>query len=309
MAQVSWVFLSSQGGRNRVGLYHGDSSGHLVIHCNMRVVQVDFSVRESRNYSFFIDDELVEIQLIQVDNHFEYNFEVNKTADTPLNRVRKVVEAKDQRQLRVFIAAFVVLLIGTTIGLSLWGKSQKHSVYEKSLSSGLSEKAMRLLSRDGRNSTAKMYLIVDEGVRKVFYSFPTTENVIISGKFGVSESGPIILPTGFPLQDKDVFSVTYLPEDPQVHRVDFDNPDNATLENYIAEAMKIELTVHPELSQGHAACFVNLFIEKYGWAKLAYFLNQTENPEIQKIYNRDAYLRLIRDPEFEKEAQSRCWKN
>ena len=51
MAQVTWVYLDDYGGRHRVGLYHGDHSGHLMIHINRRVVQIDFSVRESRTYA------------------------------------------------------------------------------------------------------------------------------------------------------------------------------------------------------------------------------------------------------------------
>ena len=65
MAQIGWVYLDNYGGRHRVGLYHGDQTGHLVIHCNLRVVQIDFSVRDTKRYSFFIEDELCEIDIVK----------------------------------------------------------------------------------------------------------------------------------------------------------------------------------------------------------------------------------------------------
>ncbi|MEY3248417.1 MAG: hypothetical protein RL742_460, partial [Bacteroidota bacterium] len=37
MAQINWVLLDYQDRPHRVGLYHGDQTGHVLIHCEMRV--------------------------------------------------------------------------------------------------------------------------------------------------------------------------------------------------------------------------------------------------------------------------------
>ena len=116
MAQVQWIFLDNNGGRHRVGLYHGDQSGHVMIHCNLMITQVDFSVKESKTYTFFIEDELIEIRVHkEADGHFSYEFYVNKEAETPLNQARKIENRRTFKQLM----ALIVLLI-TFIGLALW---------------------------------------------------------------------------------------------------------------------------------------------------------------------------------------------
>ena len=97
MAQLGWVYLDPHGGQHRIGLYHGDKTGHLLIHCNMRVIQVDFSVKESKSYSFFIEDELCELSIHKEHGFYSYEFTTNRKVDTPLNRLRK---AEDRRNLK-----------------------------------------------------------------------------------------------------------------------------------------------------------------------------------------------------------------
>ena len=58
MSQMSWTYIADDGARYDVGLFHGDSTGHLLVYCNARIVVIDFSVLASKNYSFFINDEL-----------------------------------------------------------------------------------------------------------------------------------------------------------------------------------------------------------------------------------------------------------
>ena len=61
MAQMNWIYLDDRGGRHSIGLYHGDRSGHMLIHCNRKIIQIDFSVKETKTYSFFVEDEFCEM--------------------------------------------------------------------------------------------------------------------------------------------------------------------------------------------------------------------------------------------------------
>ncbi|HRI59475.1 MAG TPA: hypothetical protein PK228_07120, partial [Saprospiraceae bacterium] len=223
MAQMGWVFLDDRGGRHRVGLYHGDQSGHVMIHCNLRVIQIDFSVKETKKYSFFIEDEFCEISLYkEPDGHFGYEFVVNKTVDTPRNRIRRVDERRIRKQMAIFIAGFVTVILAGVLGffwLDHWSKTDR--LTKSSLFSNLSNENVRRLAVEGKKDTAQLFAVRESTQRKVFYGFTTAENVRISGAFEVTDTGQILLPNGFPLTDHDEFFVTYLPSAPEVHRLDF----------------------------------------------------------------------------------------
>lgn len=103
------------GGQHRIGLYHGANSGHVLIYCNARIVVIDFSVWDSKTYTFFIEDELCEIQLDRVKGGFTYDFEVNKTADTPKNKQRKRRERK-----YLFYSIGLLFLLVLIVLLSVW---------------------------------------------------------------------------------------------------------------------------------------------------------------------------------------------
>jgi tRNA A-37 threonylcarbamoyl transferase component Bud32 len=52
MSQFTWTYIRDNGALHRVGLFHGDETGHLMIYCNTRIVVIDFGVTTSKNYSF-----------------------------------------------------------------------------------------------------------------------------------------------------------------------------------------------------------------------------------------------------------------
>jgi hypothetical protein len=93
-----------------VGLYHGTQSGHLLVYCNSKIVLIDFKVRESKTYSMFLDEELLELKLDRKENTFFYSFQINKEADTPRNRQRIEDERRDLRQAVIVLAGFLLLV-------------------------------------------------------------------------------------------------------------------------------------------------------------------------------------------------------
>ncbi len=52
MSQITWTYVDDDGYSHKVGLFHGDNSGHLLVYCNTRIVVIDFGVMASKNYSF-----------------------------------------------------------------------------------------------------------------------------------------------------------------------------------------------------------------------------------------------------------------
>ncbi len=308
MAQLGWVLLDSHGGRHKVGLYHGDNSGHVMIHCNLRVIQIDFSVKESREYSFFIEDEFCELSLQREPNgQFSYQFLVNKTVDTPRNRDRKAGQRRDNRQLWLFIGGFLLVLGIVFVGLTWFGRQQREKEMSKtSLFSQVSEENARLLAMQGKTTNAQLYLVYEGLERKVFYGFTTADSTQVSGKFSAPDTGIVLLPNGFPLRDRDAFQLRYLPANPQIHRLDFYQPARSTIITYLQMAAEAEARAHPGQSPQHTQC-VAMLTGQQGWEKLADLIFQQQSAAQNERHNQDTYLRLIRDPAFSKTLQEECW--
>jgi hypothetical protein len=110
MSQFTWTYIDDDGYRHRVGLFHGDNTGHLLIYCNTRIVVIDFSVTTSKNYSFFINDELCDIAIEEKAGKFSYGFQVDEVTDTPRNRGRRRMIRTENRQLFFIACTFFLIL-------------------------------------------------------------------------------------------------------------------------------------------------------------------------------------------------------
>lgn len=308
MAQVGWVYLDDFGGRHRIGLYHGDRTGHLLIHCDARIVQVDFSVKESQTYSFFVEDELCEVSVVKETGGFTYDFQVNKKIDTPRNRLRKADERRNRGYMALMVAGLVLVVAGTVTALRWWGRHQAAGNQpDTSLTAVLSPENEARLLVEGQTAEAQLVVVEENYQRQIYYGFILNDGYRVSGRFQVADTGQIILPNGFPLHDRDAFLVRYLPSAPAIHRIDFDAPTAETLAGYLERAFAAEQQGHPQATEGHSRCVVRLIREKKGWRQLADLIFQQAPPGQNPKNNRDSYLRLIRDPEVAGWLKAGCW--
>lgn len=308
MAQIGWVYLDDFGGQHRVGLYHGDRTGHVLLHCDLRVVQVDFSVKESRVYSFFVEDELCEVHIFKEKNGFSYEFQVNKKIDTPRNRLRKADDRRTRKYLGFVVAGLVLVVSSLVLGLRWWGQHHRDANWRASgLGSGLTPATELRLAEEGKTAVAELLIVKDTAQRRVFYGFTAENGQRISGRFAVPDTGAILLPNGFPLSDGHTFTVRYLPASPWVHLLDFERPTPHTLEQYLQAAYQAEWQAHPQLSKGHSLCLAQLTLQEKGWRRLADVIFQSAAPAANARNNRDSYLRLIREPQFASLVDQSCW--
>jgi len=113
MAESFWRFTNDLGQPYLIGLFHGDKDKHLVVHCNSRVVLVDFNVQDSKAYSFFIEEELCELKLDRQGENFAYSCHINTDADTPKNRWRKshIQTEKNYAQRAWWITGSIFVLL------------------------------------------------------------------------------------------------------------------------------------------------------------------------------------------------------
>ena len=75
---------------------------------------IDFHVLRSKKYSFFIEDQLVELSIDKEKNEYTYGLEVNDKVDTRRNRLLK---KHDRKNLKISILIFGSMLALITIAI------------------------------------------------------------------------------------------------------------------------------------------------------------------------------------------------
>lgn len=110
MGQMQWTYVDDYGRRFKVGLFHGDSTGHLMIYCNTRILVIDFHVIDTKKYSFFINDELCDIHVERLDDRFAYGFEFDHKTETPRNLKRRKRERQEMIRSFWVIGALLVVV-------------------------------------------------------------------------------------------------------------------------------------------------------------------------------------------------------
>jgi hypothetical protein len=111
MSQMQWTYIDDFGRRYRVGLYHG-KTGHLLIHCNARVLVIDFNVLASKKYTFFINHELCDVHVERnADHRFAYGFEIDRKTPTPWNDKRRAWERTNLVRSLLFTALLITTIV------------------------------------------------------------------------------------------------------------------------------------------------------------------------------------------------------
>lgn len=292
MAQSGWVFLDNKGKQHRVGIYHDNFTKHLAIFCDRKLVQVDFSVKESTFYSFFIEDELCEVHLIRHPNGaFAYDFRVNDQVDTPLNREKKAARVLESRRLYLILAALAVF-IGAVFVLQYFQKKWRveKGLTERGIAANLSADQLIQLQKRGKTAVAAFYLVPEDGDTVGYYAFSTPERVRVSGKIASPDHHRPVLPTGFSLSDDDRFEVRYLPENPLVHRIDFGAPYQGTIRRYIEQALTAQQQLRPERTPDYNRCVIEAIVQQNQWKPLGVIVRYARMPGPE---TEAAYLKLM----------------
>jgi hypothetical protein len=292
MGQLSWTFVGESGQRYNVGIYHNAKSGHLLVYCNRRILLIDFQVLESKKYSFFIEDELCELDIERKGDRFAYGFEFNKKVDTPLNRLRNRQERRSWWLAFFFFVGVAVMAALVVVGVQFFR--------QRSLDKHRDE----LLATNGKVTVAQVRL--DSARQQVEYFF-VAEGQTISEKipFAAMTSGqwPV-----FPLQSGDEFKVTYAEGEASVHRINWMEPTGRQIEKYKNCVLEKHLLLHPGMATELAKCHIQTGYELAGLNGLADFYFQDLSPEQNRQHNQLTYLRLVRDVPWSQRSKEKCWE-
>jgi len=278
------------GGKNyTVSLFHGPKTGHVLILLNGKILQIDFSVRQSKTYSFFIEDEFCEVHLERRGDEMYYFFEINKKVDTPRNRDRKKRERKYLGQTLAFFSILLLVAIVSALWFRAWDKKREKKQLEITV---LTDSTIAWVQLDSLSKTYAIqyfYVVGPETYSRYFFENEGSQ-----------------LPE-IPLQSGDEFFVRYHPGRPDQSEISFARPTEKQVGKYVDRVMARHLLLNPDAYPPHVRCTLQLVLEKRGLSGLADFFFQDKSPEINPAHNKDAYHRLIRDPAFQQEIAARCW--
>ncbi len=293
MNHYSWTYVAG-GGRNiPVGLYHSSTKGHLVIYVGQKISTIDFNVLDSKEYTFFIDNEFCRIKLERRGDQMYYFFEIDKTADTPMNRARWAMERKFLQQMVIGLVVFLALALSFAFFLN----QQK--------TPGLAD-AEKLLAAQGVETVAKVTVAPGEQQPDISYHFVASNQGYSSRPAG--HSAPLVmLKNGMPLESGDEFVVLYVPNNPSVSRIDFERPTNRQIETYQKRATEKHLFLHPDADRSMVSCLVKTAFDLEGIGGLAKFYFQNVSPADNPTHNQNSYFRLIRSLPFQKKVEKNCW--
>lgn len=286
MKHYSWTYVGDAGYSAKVGVLHSTTTGHLIIYINSKISVIDFKVRDTKTYSIFINDELCEIKLERKGDKMTYNFEINKDADTPRNRARRMVERKHWRQTMLFFGMVAICVTGLFFALKSFKKKSIQANRPTLLTNSL-------------QTIAKVNIDGSSEVPTISYYF-IAENNSYSG------NPPILLSTGMPLEQGDEFMVEYAPNNPEVNKIRFDKPTEKQVEIYQKRVFDLHQIANPNQTASLIKCQIEVAFELKGLAGLADFYFQNTEPAENKNHNRNTYLRLIQDIPFQKMLEENC---
>lgn len=202
MPQMQWTYVADSGVPYKVQLYHGGASGHLMVSINNKVSIIDFFVKDSKDYTLFIEDEIFLLELERSKNGFGYAFTMDKVADTAKNIQRRKVARKQNLMIAIGSIIFVSVFI---LGVIKFQQYQDDKLTVKSLPY-LEELGLSTLGRISAFKEGQRWIYFTAG--KHVYELP-------------AEGMPQHIP---PLATGDDFVVYYLPAKPHIARVAWLHP-------------------------------------------------------------------------------------
>lgn len=264
-----------------------------MVMCNARIVLIDFSVKQAKDYSFFIDDELFELSVEGKPGSYAYNCSINEDADTPRNRIRKKQKKLDFRKTVALITIFALVMIGV-LGFAMANQQAEPPPRNMEV----------LLNQEGLETVARVYVESSDKPeeRTVKYSFVADGH---AKNYERSWDGTFV--NGFPLEDGDEFKITYLINRPKQHRLDLERPTREQMDRYLERTVEQHATLNPQLTPRQARCQTEIAYRLGGVEGLAVLYNQdktaAENPE----FNDQLYTKFIRDIPFQEAVEKECW--
>ena len=285
MAQFNWTAISNSGKRHKIGLIHGDRTGHLLVYCDSRIMIVDFFVLRDKIFSFFIDDELYELSIQKKNGRYFYGLEINRDIDIPLNRRRKQIAKKHLKQSLVFFAV-IISFVGITLAFNLNGKVRSY-----------------VSQAPPKETTGTVSSITETGKRIIInYQYQINEELFNSQKS--LDKGQIL--QGMPIEDGDEFIISYDQNLPSKSHLLLGRPSQNQIQIYLNRTIEKHAISNPNLNRSRIECQVLAVLNLRGTNGLADFYFQHLSVQENPFHNNLSYKKLIRDVPYMELVEKEC---
>ena len=277
MPRFKWIYLEGEGVQHHVELFHGRRNGHVLLTCNGKVILTDFDVRQSKSYTFFINEEMCKVHLKHKGIKFKYSFEIDRKVDTPLNRIRK----ERSRKYNFYIALMFILVVVTAFWSISFGKKME-----------LESKRIAFGSAPKTAITTKIYgklLEIEEGYA-IQTLLPNNESVTkpLSGFYGFN---------GWPLQDGQAYEVKL--EGNSIIEILWNKPDEQTLNEFRNKVLQdIHLDSFNEYGYTDVSCIIKIIEQQSTAFGLACMYYAKTSQDINAFANEVFFERIMNSKEM-----------
>ena len=286
MNRFNWTYVDINGSPHNVGVMHGAESGNLLIYCDSNIIHIRFKIFDSTSLSFFIEEELCELSIEKQGDNFLYGFTIDREADTPLNRRRKLIDKKHFKQTMMVASVFVAFMVSFIAGLLIANQDDD----------------LQAIRRTETN--AKVFLTNYDGGSKFTYQF------VANGKPQKVEKNinvhSLISENGMPIEDGDEFMLRYTTSDPKKNIIDYNKPTPQQIIKYHDRAMAKYQALHPFKSVNYCGCVIDLAYDTKGIDGLASVYFQEADYAKNPRHNKNTYQKLMDDPNFKAMLKTKC---
>lgn len=278
MQSYQWIYLAQGGNQKVITLYHSPQKGNFILFIDRELLAAEGGITDTYTYTFFIDEELCHLSILNQGNHFSYSFTVNKEVNTPLNQSRRNLERRNMLQTLLLTALLLSLALATGFGI--------HALVNHV---PIDKKADYLAQR-GTQTTAVLFY--DPQKTNFHYSF------IIQNKpyTFTTQQIPGILGTApnwreprfqMPLVNGDAFSLVYLQDHPEIHDLQLHNPTPLQIDRFKQRAAAVHASKHVHLGNERARCQLEQAIYYLKDGAIPLFYYQTATPSLEAPYLRN----------------------
>ncbi len=253
-----------------------------MIYCDNKVMQVDFKVHDSRDYTFFIDEEICIIK-VEKGKHggYAYSFKIDNKTATDFNKKKKKTERKWTRQSILTLGGGVLVFLSLFFGTLTFQRSRLAKSLDKN---GIEVPARITITQRGTfNNYSIEYLYRYQGAN-------------FRNEIGPLKKAPMT--AGIPLKKGYEFMVLVDTLHPDNHELLLDKPEQGTLGEIMNMVLEKHLEINPNANEVEKYCLVPSAYQAEGLDGLSDIYHQSKPEDVSPDYNTDSFLRLIRDTPF-----------
>ncbi len=281
----SWVYAGKIK-RHTIELAHAPANNKVYIRLNgIALYEEVINPNEYiKTFSFFVDDELCQVTIEKVDNHFKYRFASPERSTSSTSKRRRLKDL-------LFIVGIITIFAAIMGGLGV--PFVYYSIHTRQLN--------RNLDFGGIVTTAYLQLTpqTDDYYLTAYTYRAGLQQITAQKKISRQDSSLMALQTMFGKQAELSVEALYAATEPATHKLMLAQPSGRQIETYRRAARKVCQTLQWEGIKGNyeqevfCDCLLTYFFTHYDIGGYAWFYNAKTPPAANATYNEQTFTRFM----------------